>query len=261
VLTFTLSTDVTVSNVTITNPAFWGLQHFFCNRSVLTRVTILAPRWTREIAGFMPWSVLDYSVEDSYVHVGDDALAIMSGSDASGRLWPTRGLLFRRLFVRGRSVAIGSADFGNVSDVLFDECTIGDDAGSSPWAFKIKMHLNHASLVSDIVFRNTKFGNITSNTWQDPGNDGGVAIDMGMNYGGVPADPSKGQPRISNISFINVNATQTRMAGSLVGGVTNAIAGLHFDGCNFHPTATVPWSIRNVDLSSCSSIHTSPTFP
>jgi hypothetical protein len=65
-------------------------------------------------------------------------------------------------------VAIGSADFGNVSDVLFDRCTIGDDWGSSPWAFKIKMHVNRASHVSGIVVRNSHIGNITANSWQDP---------------------------------------------------------------------------------------------
>jgi polygalacturonase len=70
VLTFTRCTGVTLRNVTITNPPFWGVQHFFCNQSSHSHVTILAPRWTREIAGFMPWSVLDYTVEDSYVHVG-----------------------------------------------------------------------------------------------------------------------------------------------------------------------------------------------
>lgn len=148
------------------SPAFWGIQHFYSNRSIHSRVTILAPRWTRQIAGFMPWSVIDYLVEDSYVDVGDDAVAIMSGNDDAGQLRPTRTVVFRRLFVRGRSVAIGSADSGNVTDVLFDGCTIGDDEGSSPWAFKIKMHMNVASHVSGLVVRNAKFGKIASNTWQ-----------------------------------------------------------------------------------------------
>ena len=81
----------------------------------------------------------------------------MSGADEAGRLWPTRALTFRRLFVRGRSVAIGSADSGNVTDVLFIDCTIGDDEGSAAWAFKIKMHVNMPSHVSGVVFNNCKF--------------------------------------------------------------------------------------------------------
>ena len=138
-LTFVGCSGIVLRNLTVRNPPFWGVQHFWCNASVAEHVTILAPRWTRQIAGFMPWSVLDYRVSDSYVHVGDDAVAIMSGADGAGVQRPSARLVFERLFVRGRSVAIGSADTGNVSDVLFDSCTIGDDEGSSPWAFKIKV--------------------------------------------------------------------------------------------------------------------------
>ena len=259
VLTFTRCTEVQLRNVTIINPPFWGVQHFFCRKVASSHVTILAPRWTREIAGFMPWSVVDYTVEDSYVHVGDDALAIMSGNDEAGELWPTAQLVFRRLFVRGRSVAVGSADSGNVTDVLFEDCTIGDDAGSSPWAFKIKMHLNKPSHVSGIVFRNCKFGRITKNTWQDP--KCYPAIQMGMNYGGVSVDPTLGQPQIRNISFVNTSATQTCAVGSFVGATADSISGLHFDGCDFRTTVAHPWEIANVSTATCTSVATTPAFP
>lgn len=260
-MTFYGCTHVTISNVTLTNPAFWGLQHFFCNQSTHINVTILAPRWTREIAGFMPWSVQDYSVSDSYVAVGDDAVAIMSGNDESGRFWPTTNLTFKRLFVRGRSVAIGSADYGNVTNVLFDECTIGDDEGSSPWAFKIKMHVNVASHVSNLMIRNSKFGNITSNTWQDPGGDGGTAIQMGMNYANAPVLPSRPQPSIFNISFVNVVATSTFMAGSIVGAFPGSIRDLHFENCRFNTISSTGWHLANVSQTSCSSNNSYPPFP
>jgi len=255
VVTFIGSTGVTLTNVTIKNSGFWGLQHFYCNNSYMSHVTITAPRWTREIAGFMPWSVINYTVEDSYVAVGDDAVAIMSGPDAH-----TRDMVFRRLYVRGRSVAIGSADSGNVTNVLFDDCTIGDDAGSSPWAFKVKMHVNQPGTVSGITFLNTKFGNITTNTWQD--SKPNPAIQMGMNYDGATIDRDKPQPSIRNISFINVTATQTNVAGSFKGSSgANPITGLHFDGCNFRATSKSPWLLENVSIATCTSHNTWPPFP
>ncbi len=260
VLTFIRCTGIELRNVTVTNPAFWGIQHFYCNQTRSSHVTILAPRWTRQIAGFMPWSVVDYTVEDSYVHVGDDAVAIMSGNDEAGQLWPSSRLVFRRLFVRGRSVAVGSADSGNVTDVLFEDCTIGDDAGSSPWAFKIKMHVNMPSHVSGVVFNNCKFGNITKNTWQDP--KCYPAIQMGMNYASVFVDPTKGQPQIWNISFINTSTTYTcTTVGSLVGATADSISGLHFEGCDFRTTAAKPWALTNVSTSTCTSENTTPAFP
>lgn len=123
-LTFTRSSWITITNVTIANPPYWGLQHFFCNDTYMSHVTILAPRWTRQIAGFMPFSTLRYTVEDSYVEVGDDAIAIMSGPDflngqvcnvsspcpVSPQSTLAAGFVFRRVFIRGRSVAIGSEE-------------------------------------------------------------------------------------------------------------------------------------------------------
>eukprot|EP01079_Euglenida_sp_SAG-EU17-18_P008385 gene8385-1498_t len=79
VVTLSRCSGTAMSNVTVTNPPYWGVQHFFCNDTQLSQVTILAPRWTREIAvcesvftlstirppsmeGLMPFSVLGYTV-------------------------------------------------------------------------------------------------------------------------------------------------------------------------------------------------------
>lgn len=105
--------------------------------------------------------------------------------------------------------------FGNVTDVLFDECTIGDDEGSSPHAFFFKMHSNCGNAtkfqcrIGDMVVRNTKLGRIRNNTWQDAGHRGDFAIQMALTYADPPIDPSLPQPLISNITFVNVTATET----------------------------------------------------
>ena len=184
----------------------------------------------------------------------------MSGADEAGQIWTTARVIFRRLRVRGRSVAVGSAVSGNISNVLFDSCTIGDDHGSSPWAFKIKMHVNEPSIVSGITFRDSTFGNITGNTWQDP--KCYPAIQMGMNYGGAAVDPAKGQPRISNVSFQNTNATETcTSVGEFVGATEGSITGLHFESCKFDTLSAHPWILENVSIPSCSSKASLPSFP
>lgn len=273
-LSFVHCAGTTVSNVTLLNPPYWGLQHFFSNATRMSHVTILAPRWTREIAGFMPFSVRDYTVTDSYVLVGDDAVAIMSGPDFEDPAgcaatvpcpvanWsqPTAGVVFQRLFVRGRSVAIGSEDFGNVTDVLFDACTIGDDEGSSPWAVKIKMHSNRGCRVGDVTFRDTKLGRIAPNDWQDPGADGGTALLIGLAYSDPPIDPRAPQPSCDNITFTNVTATATVVAGAFAGGL-HPIRGLHFERCDFRATDPQPWRLVNVSTDTCTSVDTAPPFP
>ena len=271
-LSFTHCAFTTLSNVTFQNPAYWGVQHFFSNDTAVRGVTILAPRWTREIAGFMPFSVQRYRVFDSYVRVGDDAVAIMSGPDwadpagcaasspcaLANTSWPTAGVSFTRLFVTGRSVAIGSEDFGNVTDVAFDGCTIGDDEGSAPWAFKIKMHSNVGCRVSGVVVRNTKLGRISGNTWQDP--VGGTALFMQLAYNDPPINASRPQPTLENVSFVNVTATSCVHAGDFAGGL-HLISGLHFENCAFRATSAAPWRLAAVDMASCSSVNTTPAFP
>ena len=223
-------------------------------------------------------------MEDSYVAVGDDAVAIMSGPDfVDGRCQsdasvdcpvsrysqPAMGIEFRRIFVLGRSFAIGSEDFGNVTDVLIEDCTIGDDEGSSSHAFFFKMHsncgnatVNSQCRIGDVVVRNTKLGWIRNNTWQNPGNEGDFAIQMGLKYSDPPIDPSLPQPVISNISFINVTATKVKKVAHLQGSLNGSISRLNFIDCHFHATSSDPWLLLGgVDASSCTSLNSSPPFP
>ncbi len=150
-------------NVTFANPPYWGLQHFFANDTLIQDIRVVAPRWTAEIAGLMPFSVLRYTALRVFVDVGDDAVAIMSGPDYDPRQGPphiaaaaapTSGVVMRQLQVLSRSIAIGSEDFGNVTEVLIEDSAIGDDNGSCPWAFKIKMHSNILAYVANITIRN-----------------------------------------------------------------------------------------------------------
>jgi hypothetical protein len=86
--------------------------------------------------------------------------------------------------------------------------------------------------------------------------------DQGMNYVRVAVDVTKGQPHISNISFINTSATWTCGAvGSLVGATAGSIEGLHFQGCDFHTAVAKPWALTNVSTTSCTSTETAPPFP
>merc|ERR1712048_1498063 len=81
-----------------------------------------------------------------------------------------------------------------------------------------------------------------------------------MSYSSHPVDPTMPQPRISNISFINVTATKTRVVAGLTGAF-HPIEGLHFESCNFHATSEEPWVLNGVDVESCSSVATTPAFP
>jgi polygalacturonase len=42
--------------------------------------------------------------------------------------------------ILSRNICVGSATFGGVFDVVVEDCRVGDDEGSSPWAIKYKSH-------------------------------------------------------------------------------------------------------------------------
>lgn len=118
------------------------------------------------------------------------------------------------------------------------------------WGFSVKVTTSYVAQLRSLL-----------RILQDPGDAGGTAILMGMNYGNVPVDRTKGQPTIFNISFINVSATHTTTVASLVGALPNSIQRLHFDNCNFKATSQRPWELSNVDIPSCTSVDTVPEFP
>ena len=122
--------------------------------------------------------------------------------------------------------------------------------------------VNSQCRIGDIVIRNTKLGWIRNNTWQNPGNEGDFAIQMGLKYSDPPIDPSLPQPVISNISFINVTATKVKKVAHLQGSLNGSISRLNFIDCHFHATSSDPWLLLGgVDASSCTSLNSSPPFP
>ena len=63
-------------------------------------------------------------IEDSYISVGDDAIAIKSGLNWFGRTFgrPSSNITFRRINVgTGHGISIGSEMSANVTNVLFED--------------------------------------------------------------------------------------------------------------------------------------------
>lgn len=64
----------------------------------------------------------------------------------------------------GGFVGIGSATFGGVYDLVMEDCVIGDDNGSSPWAIKYKSHQSYPGTMQNHTFRRLRVGNIQPNS-------------------------------------------------------------------------------------------------
>ena len=209
---FVDSSDITVTNVTLLNSPFWSLHPIFCRNVHLSHLRVLAPRDHGNTDGIDPDSCDGVHVHDCEIDVGDDAVSVKSGRHWRTKVKvPAQNYLFERVNILFRNFAIGSDVSGDVRNITFRDGTIGDDAGSSPWAIKIKADSQEGGVVDGITFRNVRIGNITycgssrfvfvpPHSPHDsctPTEKGATMIDVGMGYVGAKTNPG----RVTNVVF------------------------------------------------------------
>uniref|UniRef100_A0A803P3C5 Polygalacturonase n=1 Tax=Cannabis sativa TaxID=3483 RepID=A0A803P3C5_CANSA len=124
------SSDIVITNITLRDSPFWTLHPYDCKNVTIRNVTILAPVYEApNTDGIDPDSCEDMVIEDCYISVGDDAIAIKSGWDQYGISYgrPSRNILIRNLVVRSMvsaGVSIGSEMSGGVSNVTVENLLV-----------------------------------------------------------------------------------------------------------------------------------------
>jgi polygalacturonase len=242
--------NATVRGMTFQNAANWHIHFLWCSNVQFLNNTVLGPRAWGGTDGIDPSSCTDVLIDGAYIDVGDDAIAVTAGGahDVTGLLMPTARVTVRNSYLVARNFAIGSATYSNVSEVLVEDSRIGDDSGSAAWGIKIKSHEPNGGDVSNVTFRNLRFGKIAPNSYEEPG--GGMALSIYSNYGsgggaGSLASPPFAPSRTHNISFINISGLSARWAAQpLSGGGANGstLGPLHFENVDFGEVSEKePW--------------------
>ncbi|ERM99467.1 hypothetical protein AMTR_s00131p00115550 [Amborella trichopoda] len=97
------SSDVKISNVTLQNSPFWTFHPYDCKNVVVSGITILAPLFEApNTDGIDPDSCENMLIENSYISVGDDGIAIKSGWDQYGIAYgrPSVNITIRNVVLR-----------------------------------------------------------------------------------------------------------------------------------------------------------------
>jgi polygalacturonase len=171
------ATRLTFEGMTFQNSPFWTLHPVFSTDVIFDGVTVLAPRAVGNTDGIDPDSCRNTLIRDCFVDVGDDGISVKTDyHPTTFALVPSDNTTIVNTTVLSRNVAIGSACEGNVTNVRMLGGRIGDDEGSSPWAFKVKTHVPNGGVVANITLDGVTFGKIAPNTWQQP--KGGTAIQI-----------------------------------------------------------------------------------
>ncbi|KAK7411839.1 hypothetical protein VNO78_03282 [Psophocarpus tetragonolobus] len=197
------SSNIVISNITLRDSPFWTLHPYDCKNVTVKNVTILAPVYhAPNTDGIDPDSCEDMLIEDCYISVGDDAIAIKSGWDQFGITYgrPSKNIVIRNLVVRSNvsaGISIGSEMSGGVSNVLVENILVWE----SRRAMRIKTAPGRGGYVRQITYKNLMFKNVRV----------GIVIKTDYNeHPGGEYDP-KALPILRDISFINIRGQGVRV--------------------------------------------------
>ncbi len=150
------SRDIRVSGLTLQNSPFWTLHPLYSERITIEDVTVTNPKDAPNTDGIDIDSCKDVVVRNCTVDVGDDGIAIKSGSGSDGVITakPTIGVVIQGCTVRSAhgGAVIGSETAAGVQHVLVQDCLFdGTDRG-----IRIKTRRGRGGAISDLHYKNLR---------------------------------------------------------------------------------------------------------
>ncbi|KAI5674204.1 hypothetical protein M9H77_14568 [Catharanthus roseus] len=197
------SSDIVITNITLRDSPFWTLHPYDCKNVTIRNLTILAPVFEApNTDGIDPDSCEDMIIEDCYISVGDDAIAIKSGWDQYGIAYarPSINILIRNLVVRSMvsaGISIGSEMSGGVSNVTVENLHVW----SSRRAIRIKTAPGRGGYVRHITYRNITFENVRV----------GIVIKTDYNEHPDAGFDPKAVPIIEDINYLSIHGEEVRV--------------------------------------------------
>ncbi len=223
-LQFHECSGVKVEGVRLQNSPFWTLHPLFCTDVLLKDLDICNPPDAPNTDGMDIDSCDGVRIESCRVNVGDDGIAIKSGSGEDGIRCarPARNISIRNCVVgKGHGgVTLGSEIAGGVEDVRVEGCRFeGTDRG-----IRIKTRRGRGGWIKNISLENlTMEGNlcpIAVNMYYRCGADVEGKDKALFSTEACPLDPLT--PSISNISIRHVRAEGCRASAGFIAGLPEA---------------------------------------
>jgi polygalacturonase len=192
-------------------------------------VRIWCPERARNTDGIDPGNSTNVTITHSYLHTGDDGVAIKAPAGA-----PTTHMsITHNHFYSGHGMSIGSTTDGGASNILVSDLTIdGADNG-----LRIKSNITRGGLVHDVVFED-----VCIRDTENP-------ILMDTSYS---AGASKATGRIPIFRDITIRNTWIEGPGkvTLEGYDSTHRLGIQFDNVQFEDAAAIKVSANNTDVKA-----------
>nr|XP_009767931.1 PREDICTED: probable polygalacturonase [Nicotiana sylvestris]XP_016497484.1 PREDICTED: probable polygalacturonase [Nicotiana tabacum] len=243
------SRGIIISNVIFKNSPFWNIHPVYCSNVVIRYVTILAPADSPNTDGIDPDSSSHVCIEDSYISVGDDLVAVKSGWDQYGIAYgrPSHGITIRR--ITGSSpfagIAVGSETSGGVADVLAEHINLFDMGVG----IHIKTNIGRGGVIRNITVSNVYMEN--TRTGIKIAGDVGDHPDEKFNPNALPV--------VKGIKIKDVWGEKVLQAGLIRGLKNSPFSGICLSNINLHGNnpgpRNSPWKCSDV---SGAAIQVSP---
>ncbi|KAK4758566.1 hypothetical protein SAY87_019867 [Trapa incisa] len=234
------SRDIIISNLVFQNSPFWNIHPVYCRNFVVRNVTILAPRDSPNTDGVDPDSSSNVCIEDSYISVGDDLVAVKSGWDEYGISYgrPSSGITIRR--IKGSSpfagIAVGSEASGGVENVIAENITLY----SMGIGIHIKTNAGRGGFIKNITISSVYIENVRR------------AIKISGNVGDHPDDnyDPDALPVVNGITIKDVTGVKILQPGMIQGIKDSPFTGIYLSNINLDwvrgSRPSTPWTCSDV---------------
>jgi polygalacturonase len=239
---------ILLQDFTLTNSPFWTLHPVFCDTLTIRGLAIKNPPDAPNTDGIDVDSCKNVTIEDCRVSVGDDGIALKSGSGADGIRVNQATCQVRvrncRVTDAHGGIVIGSETAGGVFDVTAEDCEfIGTDRG-----IRIKTRRGRGGQIQNLTFRNLTMKNnlcpLAINMYY---RCGASLSDGFFSTRALPVNPAT--PSIKNISVTGIRATGCRASAGFVAGLPESpVENLSITDSEFHTDETSPVSPGESDM-------------
>lgn len=141
-----------ISGVKMKNSPSWTVNPICCENITVKSITIINPANSPNTDGINPESCRNVRISDSYIDVGDDCIAIKSGTEDTVERVPCENITITNCtMIHGHGgIVIGSEMSGDIRNVTVSNCVFeGTDRG-----IRLKSRRGRGGVIEDIRISN-----------------------------------------------------------------------------------------------------------
>jgi len=217
-ISFSDCNNVLIEGITAINSPSWTVNPVHCQNVTIRAITVINPADSPNTDGINPDSCRSVRISDCFVSVGDDCIALKSGTEHEQpqRCAPCRDITITNCTLeRGHGgVVIGSEMSGGVKNVVISNCVfIGTDRG-----IRFKSRRGRGGTVEDIRVTNLIMDGVlcpfTMNLYYNIGEHGNLSVSDKN-----PRSINDGTPRLRRIHFSHITAREVKHAAGYLYGL------------------------------------------